>query len=428
VTTAPRWSDWIRALENPDHVSEKPEALDDLLVLDLSHGHYGALLAATFLAELGAEVIKVEPPGGDPARRWGPSDADANGDGLAFVAEARNRYFVTLDVAAGEGQTLLRGLAARADVLIEGFAPGYLDGLGLGYRQLSELNPRLIYVACSAYGQFGPQALGQPAEYDLTDQALSGILHITGDPEGPPMRVGSWISAYAQAAWACLALLGALHWRERGGRGQMIDVSGAEAIMRYLEYTVLFYHVSGQARPRTGLYELVVFPYTFVRVKDGFAYVAAYTDQNFQALCRIMGRPELARDPRFDSTLKRATIENQVELLKEIERWSQHHTADEILDEVLADPGPGVVVFGPVNSPSRTLKEANWRERGCFRVVDDPIYGELLLQMPVWRLTRTPPRLKWPCRPIGYHNGHVWQKYFGLGPGRLADLKEQGVI
>jgi crotonobetainyl-CoA:carnitine CoA-transferase CaiB-like acyl-CoA transferase len=121
-------------------------------------------------------------------------------------------------------------------------------------------------------------------------------------------------------------------------------------------------------------------------------------------------------------------MENEAELLEEIERWSINYTADEILGKVLADPGPGVVVFGPVNPPSRTLKESNWWERGCFRTVDDPIYGELLLQMPVWRLTRTPPRLKWPCCPIGYHNGHVWQKYFGLGPGRLAELRRQGVI
>jgi len=428
VTTDSRWADWIKAAEDPGRVSEKPEALDDLLVLDLSHGHYGALLAGTYLAELGAEVIKVEPPGGDSSRRWGPPDADAGGDGLAFVAEARNRYFVTLDLETGEGRRLLEGLAARADVLVEGFAPGYLDGLGVGYRQLSELNPRLVYLACSTYGQFGPEARGHPAEYDLLDQALSGILHITGDPDGPPMRVGSWISAYAQAAWACLAALGALHWRRRSGLGQMIDVSGAEAIMRYLEYTVLLYHTSGQVRPRTGRYELAVFPYTFVRVKDGFGYVAAYTDQNFQALCRIMGRPELAQDPRFNSTVKRATMDAEVELLKEIERWSRHYTADEILDKVLADPGPGVVVFGPVNSPSRTLREANWWERGCFRRVEDPVYGELLLQLPVWRLTRTPPRLKWPCRPIGYHNGHVYQKYFGLGPGRLAELQSQGVL
>ncbi len=422
------WHDWIRAEESPADVSGKPEALRDLLVVEASEGHYGAFLAGTYLAELGAEVIKVEPPAGDPVRQWGPADAAANGTGLAFVAEARNKYCVTLDLGKRQGRQLLKGLAARADVLIEGFPPGYLDERGLGYRQLSKANPRLIYVACSAYGQFGPDAPGQAREYDLTDQAVSGLLHVTGDPDGPPIRVGSWISAYAQAAWACLATLAALHWRQASGRGQMIDISGAEALMRYLEYTVLLYHTTGQVRQRTGLYELAVFPYTFVRVKDGYAFVAAYTDPNFQALCRIMGRPELAQDPRFNSTVKRATLENEVELREEIERWSVNFTAEEILRRVLADPGPGVVVFGPVNPPTRTLAETNWWERGCLRKVEDPVFGELLLQMPAWRMTRTPPRLKWACRPVGYHNAHVYAKYFGLGPGRLAELKDQGVL
>ncbi|MFQ5520312.1 MAG: CaiB/BaiF CoA transferase family protein [Candidatus Methylomirabilia bacterium] len=422
------WSEWIGEEEDPTRVWDKPESLDDLLVLDLSQGHYGALLTATYLAELGAQVIKVEPPAGDPARRWGPAEVTANGDGLAFVAEARNRYFVTLNLESEEGRSLLRGLVAKADVLVEGFSPGYLDSLGLGYRQLAELTPRLIYVACSAYGQFGPEAEGQPAEYDLTDQARSGLVFITGDPEQAPMRVGSWISAYAQAAFGVLATMAALHWRESSGRGQMIDIPGAEALMRYLEYTVLLYHATGQIRERTGLYELAVFPYTFVRVRDGFAFVAAYTDANFQALCRIMGRPELARDPRFDSTLKRVRIENEIELRGEIERWSQHLTAEEILQRVLADPGPGVVVFGPVNPPTRTLAEANWWERGCVRRVRDPVYGELLLQTPVWRMTRTPPRLKWPCRPLGYHNREVYGKYFGLEHWHLSELRERGVL
>ena len=422
------WCDWIRGEEDPSRPSEKPEALDDLLVLDVSQGHYGAFLTGTYLAELGAEVIKVEPPEGDPVRGWGPADATVNGTGLAFVAEARNKYCVTLNLNTRAGRTLLKGLAARADVLVEGFAPGYLDGLGLGYRQLAKMNPGLIYVACSTYGQFGPAASGQPGEYDLIDQALSGLLHVTGDPDGPPTRVGSWVSAYAQAAWASLGVLAALHWRGTSKQGQMIDVSGAEALLRYLEYTVLLYHATQQVRGRMGLYELAVFPYTFVRVKDGYAFIAGYTDPNFQAICRVMGRPELAKDPRFNTTLQRTRPENEVLLRDEIEKWSSTLTADEILEKVLADPGPGIIVFGPMNAPTKVLKEAHWWERGCFRTVADPLYGELLLQMPAWRMTRTPPRLKWACRPLGYHNAHVYQKYFGLGPGRLAELKSQGVL
>src|SRR5581483_1940169 len=144
-----------------------------------------------------------------------------------------------------EGQALLRALAARADVLIDGFPTGQLDAWGVGYRQLRPLAPRLVYVALATHGQFGPRAAQAGPEYDLIDQALSGLLYITGEPgdaapEQRPTRVGSWISAYAQAAWAGEATLAALHWRDRpGGTGQMIDVSGAEALMRYLEYTLL---------------------------------------------------------------------------------------------------------------------------------------------------------------------------------------------
>ncbi len=455
------WREWIRQAEDPGRVSEKPEALDDLLVLDCSVGHYGGHVLAGFLGELGAEVVKLEPPDGDPARAWGPADATAGGEGLAFLAEGRNRAYATLDLTEPEGQALLRRLAARADVLIEGFPPGRMDAWGIGYRQLQPLNPRLVYVALSTHGQFGPRAPQAGPEYDLIDQALSGLAFLTGEPgddrppeagadarrpkavpNGPeaeratagmnsavPTRVGSWISAYAQAGWAGMATLAALHWRDQpGGSGQLIDVSGAEALMRYLEYTLLLYHTGREVRQRMGVYDLAVSVYTFVPVKDGWAFIAGYTDPNFGALCRIMGRPELARDPRFRTTLDRTKPENRAALRDEIARWSVNHTASEILARVLADPGPGVVVFGPVNRPTQTLTEAHWWERACFSRVDDPIYGPLLLAMPAWRMTRTPPRLKVPGRPAGHHNGHVYAKYFGFGPERLAELKSRGII
>jgi CoA:oxalate CoA-transferase len=434
VEPSPPWREWIRQAEAPARVSEKPEALDDLLVLDCSVGHYGGHVLAGFLGELGAEVVKLEPPEGDPARAWGPVDATASGVGLAFLAEGRNRSYATLDLTRPEGQALLRQLAARADVLIEGFPAGQMDAWGIGYRQLQPVSPRLVYVALSTHGQFGPRAAQTGPEYDLIDQALSGLAFLTGEPgddrpEARPTRVGSWISAYAQAAWAGAATLAALHWRGGpGGTGQMIDVSGAEALMRYLEYTLLLYHTARDVRQRMGVYDLAVSVYTFVPVRDGWAFIAGYTDPNFGAICRVMGRPELTRDPRFRTTLDRTQPENRAALRDEIAKWSVHHTASEILARVLADPGPGTVVFGPVNRPTQTLAEDHWWERACFGRVDDPIYGPLLLAMPAWRMTRTPPRLKVPGRPVGYHNGHVYAKYCGFGPDRLAELRSRGII
>jgi len=420
--------DWVRTLFDPARIHEKPEALRGIRVLDLSMLIFGPA-TADFLGELGAEVIKVELPGrGDTTRILGPPAFFWKNVPVTLFGMNHSKYHVGIDMHRPEGQELIRRLAARADVLIEGFAPGYLDSLGIGYRQLSELNPRLIYVACSTYGQFGPGAPAQPAEHDLLDQALSGLLHITGDPAGPPMRVGSWIGAYAQAAWGCLALLGALHWRE-GLRGRADDRrlgrGRAHALPR-VHGAPLPHHGPGAPPHRA--------------VRAGRLPVHLRPRQGRLRLHRGLhgcelpgvlphhGRPGLAQDPRFDSTLKRATMENEAALLEEIERWSRNFTAEEILEQVLADPGPGVVVFGPVNPPSRTLAETHWWERGCLRIVDDPLFGRLLLQMPVWRMTRTPPRLNWACRPAGYHNGHVYQKHFGLGPGRLAELKAQGIL
>lgn len=429
---SPPWSEWIRDGEDPARVSEKPEALDDLLVLDCSVAHYGGHVLAGFLGEMGAEVVKLEPPGGDPARQWGPADATVGGEGLAFLAEGRNRAYATLSLERPEGRELFRALAARADVVIEGFPPGQMDAWGIGYRQLRTVHARLVYVALSTHGQFGPRAPGGGAEYDLIDQALSGLAFLTGEPgdrpQALPTRLGSWISAYAQAAWAGVATLAALRWRRSSGTGQMIDVSGAEALMRYLEYTLLLYHTSREIRQRMGIFDLAVSVYTFVPVKDGWAFIAGYTDANFGAICRVMERPELASDPRFKTPLDRTQPENRVALREEITRWSVNHTASEILAKVLADPGPGVVVFGPVNSPTQTLGQAHWWQRGCFGRLDDPVYGPLTLAMPAWRMTRTPPRLKVPGRPAGHHNEHVYAKYFGFGPERLAQLRARGII
>ncbi len=430
---AERWADWARAAEDPRTATGKPEALDDLLVLDCSVSHYGGHVFGGLLGELGAEVVKLEPPGGDPARAWGPADVWVGGEGLAYLAEGRNRYYATLNLAEEDGRALFRQLAARADVVIEGFPPGQMDAWGIGYRQLAPLNARLVYVALSTHGQFGPRSEGSGPEYDLIDQALSGLAYITGEPgegrpENGPTRVGSWVSAYAQAVWAGVATLSALHWRDTSGRGQMIDVSGAEALMRYLEYTLLLYHGSGEVRERLGGMDVAVSVYTFVPVKDGWAFIAGYTDPNFGAICRIMGRPELAQDPRFRTTLDRTHPDKREALRDEIARWSVNHTASEILAKVLADPGPGTVVFGPVNRPTQTLAEAHWWERGCFARVDDPVYGPLTLAAPAWRMTRTPPRLKVPGRPQGYHTAHVYARHLGLGPSKLAELAARGII
>ena len=459
---ADSWEHWIRARGDPRAAGGKPEALEGCLVLQACHGSLGAFLCGTFLAEFGAEVIALEPPGGDPLRGFTPFGLTHRGEGLGMLAEGRNKYYVTLNLESAEGRDLFRRLAGKADVVIEGFPPGRLDGWGIGYRQLREANPRLIYAGFSTFGHFGPRAAEPVPEADVVAQALSGLAYITGEPShggeavesavptphggesreaavptphggesreaAVPTKVGSWFAAYAGGAWGAFGILAALHHRVATGQGQMVDVAAPEAIMRFLEYNVLWYHLASRIRERVGVYDLAVFPYTFVRVKDGQAMIAGYTDPNFGAVCRIMGRPELAQDPRFRRTVDRTQPENERALRAEIEAWSVRYTADEILAKVLADPGPGTVVFGRVNSPAETAAEANWWERGALARVTDPIYGELTLQMPAARMTATPPRVTWPCRPTGYHNAHIYLTHLGLGPTALAALRDRGVM
>ena len=404
-------------------------------MVDVSQESVGGMVCTAFLAELGAEVLKVEPPGGDPARPWGPPGFAHRGEGLAYLAEGRNKYYVTLNLETAEGREVFRQLAGRADAVVEAYPPGRMDAWGIGYRQLSAQNPRLIYAAISAHGHYGPRAAEAMPEHDVTSQAASGPTFITGEPPsleagpaGVPTKAGPWLAGYAGGAWAAFGLLAALHHRHETGRGQMVDVTPAEGLMRFLEYTVLWYHLNGTVRERVGIYDLAVFPYTFVRVKDGWAHIAGYTDPNFGALCRIMDRLDLPQDPRFATTSARVQPENGRALREAIEAWSLRLTSDEILAKIMADPGPGLVVFGRVESPEEVLSRDNWWERGCFQKVSDPMYGELTLQMPVWRMTGTPPRVRWPCRPTGHHNASVYQRYLGWGPSRLAALRSRGVI
>jgi crotonobetainyl-CoA:carnitine CoA-transferase CaiB-like acyl-CoA transferase len=432
------WADFARALTDPARARERPEALDDLLVLDCSQGSFAGLFATSILAEFGATVIRVEPPEGDPARRFSPEGRRRGDAGLAYLVEGRNKHHVTLNLEHAEGRLLLRRLAARADVLVETFLPGVMDAWGLGYRQLSQLNPRLVYVAISTHGQFGPRAASPIPDHDVTNQALSGVVHVTGEPEGPdgprphavPTRQGSWIAWYVGGGWAAFAAMAALAWRATSGQGQFCDVSPAEGEARMTDYALQWYHSHRQVWERSGVFNISVFPYTLIRTKDGHSYLAGFSDPNWTGVTNIMGRPELKE--RFPTIRDRTAADKQPEIHRELEAWSADLTSQEVLDRVmdymLNKRGPGTVATARVNRPADTLEESHWWERGIFQRVEDPHYGSLLLQAPPWKMSRTPPRLKWVCRPVGADNAAVYTRYLGLSSSELAALRQRGII
>ncbi len=432
------WPQYAQALTDPAHVREHPEALDDLLVLDCSQANFAGLFASSILAEFGATVIRVEPPGGDLARGLSPEGLLHRGTGLAYLVEGRNKHHITLNLETAEGRLLLRRLAVKADVLIETARPGAMDDRGLGYRQLRQLNPRLVYVAISTYGQFGPRAPSPIPDHDVTSQALSGVPYTTGEPEGPdgpqphavPTRQGSWAGWYIGGAWAAFAALAALAWRATSGQGQFCDVSPAEGEMRMTDYGVHWYHSHQQIWERTGAFNISVFPYTLIKTKDGYSFIAGFSDVNWTGLTNIMGQPDLKG--RFPTVRDRTAAAKQPEIHMALEAWSADLTSQEVLERVmnymLQKRGPGTVATARVNSPKDTLGEDHWWERGVFRRVEDADYGTLLLQMPPWKMSRTPPRLKWACRPVGADNAAVYARYLGLSPSELTALSARGAI
>ncbi|MEQ9003441.1 MAG: CoA transferase, partial [Pseudomonadales bacterium] len=268
--------------------------LADLRVLEL-----GTLIAGPFcgqlLGDLGAEVIKIEPPGtGDPMRAWG------QGLPVWWPVIARNKKSVTLNLREAEGQALLKRLVADADVLIENFRPGTLERWGLGYPELAQVNPRLIMARVSGFGQTGPYA--KRAGYGSIGEAMGGIRYLAGDPDRPPSRVGLSIGDSLAATFACVGVLAALHHREQSGRGQVVDSAIYEAVLAMMESTIPEYTEAGVIRERSGAILPKIAPSNVYPTRDGEMIVmGANQDSVFTRLCEAMGQPALATDPRYAS-------------------------------------------------------------------------------------------------------------------------------
>ena len=427
----------MRDLDHPAHAFAKPEALDDLFVLDCSQASFAGLVASSFLAELGAEVIRIEPPGGDPARHFTPFGLLHQDTGLGYLVEGRNKFHVTLSLETPEGRELLKMLAAKADVLIETFLPGRMDGWGLGYRQLAPINPRLIYCALYTYGQFGPRAgCGQP-NADIADQALSGVTFITGflpdgpeaDPTAVPTRQGNWHGWALGGLWGAFGILTALHARSTLGVGQFVDVSPAEALMRSADGACAWWELDQFVRARVGNFDTAIFPYAYFRSKDGYVLLAAVMDPAWKALAALMGRPELAE--QYPTVLSRKALEVQRRLHRELEAWTSTLTFEEMAAKTeAANRGleMGVIVVGRVVDLPDVIKNDHYRDRGTLAVFTDPTYGDLLIQFPFQKMSASPPRLKWTCRAPGQDNAHVYAKHLGLGRETLADLRARGIV
>jgi crotonobetainyl-CoA:carnitine CoA-transferase CaiB-like acyl-CoA transferase len=434
------YAEWAREATLPSAAAGKPEAFAGVRVLEYCPGHFGGMVAASVLGEFGADVVKVEPPGGDPLRRVAPEGVMVCGTGLPFLSEARNRRFVTLSTEGEADRETFRRLALASDVVVASEPQDRMEEAGIGYLSLRDAHPGLVYVCLSAYGASGPDA-GRPVkDSDILCQALSGGPYIVGEPEGEgtplphqsPTRLGNWHGWFVQGLWGAFGAMAALRFRAASGKGQLVDVSGAEAVMMFADYNITWMHTGGKARERVGNYDPAVFPYTYIRCRDGYTFMAAYNDEAFESLMEIIGRPELVRDPRFSTPKSRVRLENERALLSILEEWSASLTAAEILraveEHTARKSGPGAaVVTGRVNRPLETLSEAHWAERGCFLRTEDPVYGELLLAAPPWKMSGTPARWKTGCRPPGADNRDVFLRTLGMSEEEFLRLSASGI-
>lgn len=385
----------------------------------------GQLLAGPFagqlMGDLGADVIKVEPPGvGDPMRQWGREKSE--GSSLWWPVVGRNKRSVTLNLRERAGQDLLAELVRGADVFVENFRPGTLERWNLGYDRLRELNPRLVLVRVSGYGQTGPYS--SRAGYGSIGEAMGGLRYITGEPDRQPSRTGISIGDALAAMHATIGALAALRHRDVTGQGQVVDSAIYEAVLAMMESTVTEWDVQGYQRERTGAVLPNVAPSNVYPTADGqLILIAANQDSVFGRLATLMDEPELAAaGSRYADHSGRG--EHQGELDDHIAIWTAKHDADELL-ALLHEGG---VPAGRIFKAADMLADPHFAAREAIVRVPDPRFGELAMQNVVPKLSATPGSVRWTGPELGQHNDEVYGDLLGLTVEQRAGLAESGVI
>jgi CoA:oxalate CoA-transferase len=395
------------------------KALDDVRVVDLTRVIAGPY-ATTLLGDMGAQIIKVELPGrGDDARYGYPS---VDGVPVVFLALNRNKKGITLDLRKPRGAELFRRLVRDADVVVENFAAGTMARWGFDYETLAALNPRLIYAALSGFGQTGPYA-GRTS-YDIIAQAMGGLMALTGFADGPPVRAGGALGDFIGGVFTALAVLCALHHRERTGQGQMVDVSNMDAVFSMLDNWVTVYGMTKQLPQRVGNRHPFTAPYDCYRAKDGYLVIGVGNSALFRALVTAMGMPELGRDPRFKSPSSR--LERHDEVNRIVGEWVAERTVDEVMD-VLGPTGANLPC-APVMTMDRLLDDAHLRAREMVVELQHPRLGAIPMAGVPFRLSASPGAVTQLGPELGQHNEEIYGQWLGLSRRELEELRDEGVI
>jgi formyl-CoA transferase/CoA:oxalate CoA-transferase len=387
------------------------------MVLDLSRILSGPFATMT-LADLGADVIKVEQPGtGDDTRQWGPPFQ--GGEAAYFLAVNRNKRSLAVDLKTAEGRHIVQQLARRADVVVENFRPGTAERLGLGYAELAAENPGLVYASISGYGQTGPEA--SRAGYDAIAQARSGIMSVTGEADGPPVRVGVSSADLVAGMWATIGILAALHEKQRTGAGQWVDISLLDGSVSLLTYVSSGYFASGEIPKRYGSAHPTIAPYQAFPTADGFVMVAVGNDSLWRRYAAAVGRQDLADDERYASNPSRVALrETLIPLLEDIMRTRT-------TDEWVAALDAAGVPAGPIQTVDQAVQDPQVLARNMVADLVHPSAGPMkVVGCPV-RLTRTPPSVRTAPPTLGQETDQILTE-LGYGADRIQALRSSGAV
>lgn len=433
---------FLESICRQSHEFEKPEALSRLRVLDTSTrmmiGHW----CSSLLAELGAEVIQVEPPGGDPLRQLTPfgrkeymfTDKETGEQvGAHFLHEMRNKMSVTLNLETEEGREIFKKMAVHTDVIIENDPPGHRDSLGIGYRQLKEINPRLIYCWVGQLGQWGPHK-DKPGMLDPTAQAACGFVHGTGDPRefgGTPMRSALWMCDHVGGTQAAMGILASLYYREIvSGEGQFVEATSAEAVIRILDYSWAWYGMDGSIRPRFGNWDLAINIYAVNPCKDGYMMVGGGHDRLWYRIWRVVGdehpavEDDILGDPHLREVADRLAMNQQIKTYTMLGEWLKDNSRSEAEKKLSKQQ----VASGGVLYVNEVAEYPHFKYRGHVAETESPHYGKILYGTTPFQQHKTPGRLKWMGRPIGFDNQDTYRRLLGFTTEDFTRLKQANVI
>ena len=377
-------------------------------------------LAGCLLADFGADVIKIEHPRyGDPMRQWAPIKNEVS---LWWKVTARNKRLITLDLGHPRGQDIFRQLVGQADILIENFRPGTMEKWGLGYEVLSQINPQLVMVRVSGYGQGGPYR-DRPG-YGTIAEAITGVPSFTGFPDKPP-TLSAWPLADSVAAvFAALGAMFAIHYRDvHKGEGQVVDVSLYEPLFRLVESQVIGFDQLGIVKQRMGNRMAEDSPRNTYETADGeWIAISASSQRTFERLARAIGRPQIVDDPRFKDNPSR--VDHADELDEVLSAWFSPRSFAEAMT-ILEEHD---VVAGPIYDVRRIFADPHFAAREDIVAIEDPDLGIIRMQNVAPRLSKTPGQVVHGGLSLGHHNREVYAELLGLSEGELKELQQQGVI